>query len=65
MPTEEHTGTIIEQSIHLILRDAISKISEQHGIYVTRANVDWIDVSTPGNTRMLIREVRLDTMTKQ
>ncbi len=43
-----------KDSIRDILDAALRKICEDHGVCITRLTADWIDVSTPDESKRLL-----------
>lgn len=54
----------IEQAIHKTVADLLQKIADEYGIRIEQISARWIDASTVGEDRAIVREVELQTLTK-
>ena len=53
----------IESAVHGALAGALQAIMREHGIRVTYLRADWLDVSTAAETKVLLREVEITSVT--
>lgn len=51
----------IEQVIHKTLREAIQRISDQRHIQVDSLSINWIDFSTPEESKHIVTSIRATT----
>lgn len=61
MTTTESVSVAVERAIHDVLRDAVQRISDQHGIQVQDLRVDWLNISSMDKTRFAVREITATT----
>lgn len=57
MTTVASTSIAVERAIHDVLRDAVQRISDQHGIQVQDLRVDWLNISSMDKTKFTVREI--------
>lgn len=54
----------VEAALRLQIREVLQRASSEFGVQITRASIDWIDISDVRGPRFLVRSVKLDTMTQ-
>lgn len=53
----------VEKAVHNVMHDAVQAIYDQHGIIVHGVNVEWVDVSTMGQPKMVVTGINVDSRT--
>lgn len=64
MASAEGITVAVESAIHDGIADVLSRIEREFGIVVDEVRAEWIDVSTDGEPRHLLREVAIRSRTK-
>ena len=54
----------VEKAIHEGLQEVLQQIWDDHKVCVREISVDWVDVSTPAEPRMLLTSLDMRTSTK-
>ena len=54
----------VEKAVHNALRELAQAIWDQHGVCVESAFFSWVDVSAPGEPRLIVTDVEAHTLTK-
>lgn len=63
MATAEITVTV-EKAVHDALRELAQAAWDKHGVCVQSVQFSWVDVSTPGEPKLIVTEVEAYTLTK-
>ena len=63
---EQETKAMVslEKIIHRELQDVLQRVWDEHGIAIERIDANWIDVSTAGEHKMILRDMGMNTFTK-
>lgn len=54
----------VEAALHRGIQELVQRASNEFGVQITRASIDWIDISDVHGPRFMVRSVELDTMTR-
>lgn len=54
----------VEKAVHDAIRTCLQDICDTHGLRVDSISARWIDVSSPGEIKMLITDLSMQTCTK-
>ncbi len=64
MASAEGISVAVERAVHDGLRDFAERLWREHGIRIESAHFDWIDVSSAGQSDMMLMGVSAETTTK-